>query len=116
MSSAPQHLIDALAGRYAIAEPIGAGGMATVYRARDEKHGREVALKVLRPEVAQALGRGRFLREIQLAAGLTHPHILPLYDSGEAGDVLWFTMPLVRGQTLRDRLEEERRLDLDEAV
>ncbi|NIW37809.1 MAG: serine/threonine protein kinase, partial [Gemmatimonadetes bacterium] len=73
---------------------LGAGGMATVYRARDEKHGREVALKVLHPELAQALGRERFLREIRLAAGLTHPHILPLHDSGDADGVLWFTMPL----------------------
>jgi len=90
--------------------------MATVYRARDEKHGREVALKVLRPEVSEALGRERFLREIHLAASLTHPHILPLHDSGETEAILWFTMPLMLGENLRDRLDRERRLAVDEAV
>ena len=116
MNPAPDALITALEGRYAIGAPIGAGGMATVYRAHDEKHGREVALKVLRPEVAESLGRDRFLQEIRLAASLTHPHILPLHDSGDAAGILWFTMPLMRDDTLRDRLERDRRLPVDEAV
>jgi serine/threonine protein kinase/tetratricopeptide (TPR) repeat protein len=116
MDSAPDRLIAALEGRYAIGAPIGAGGMATVYRADDERHGREVALKVLRPELSEALGRERFLREIHLAARLTHPHILPLHDSGDAAGVLWFTMPLVQGDTLRNRLDREGRLPVDEAV
>jgi len=116
MDLAPHRLITTLEGRYAIGAPIGAGGMATVYRAHDERHGREVALKVLRPELSEALGRERFLREIHLAAGLTHPHILPLHDSGDADGVLWFTMPLVEGETLRDRLDREGRLSVDEAV
>lgn len=116
MNPAPDLLVAALAGRYAIGAPLGDGGMAIVYRARDEKHHREVALKVLRPEVAEALGRERFLREIHLAANLTHPNILPLHDSGDSGSVLWFTMPLMSGDTLRDRLERERHLPLDEAL
>ncbi|MDX1494695.1 MAG: protein kinase, partial [Longimicrobiales bacterium] len=90
----------ALQGRYTLGEALGEGGMAVVYRARDERHGRDVALKVLRPELSQALGRERFLREIHLAASLTHPHILPLHDSGDADGVLWFTMPLIDGETL----------------
>jgi len=116
MNPAPDDLIAALRGRYAVGAPIGIGGMARVYRAHDEKHGREVALKVLRPEVAQALGRERFLREIRLAASLTHPHILPLHDSGDVEGILWFTMPLTRDDTLRDRLEREGRLEVEEAV
>ena len=116
MEPAPDRLVTALTGRYTLGTPIGAGGMATVYRANDERHAREVALKVLRPELSEALGRERFLREIQLAAGLTHPHILPLHDSGEAEGVLWFTMPLVQGDTLRDRLKRERTLPVDEAI
>jgi serine/threonine protein kinase/Flp pilus assembly protein TadD len=116
MNPPPDRLVAALQGRYAIGPPLGAGGMATVYRAHDEKHGREVALKVLHPELAQALGRERFLREIHLAAGLTHPHVLPLHDSGDADGVLWFTMPLMGGDSLRDRLEREGRLTLDEAL
>jgi len=116
MSPAPDPLGAALEGRYTIGAPIGAGGVATVYRAHDERHGREVALKVLRPEVSEALGRERFLREIRLAASLTHPHILPLLDSGDADGVLWFTMPLAQGDTLRDRMDRERQLPVDEAV
>ncbi len=116
MNPAPARLIAALDGRYGIGAPIGAGGMATVYRANDERHDREVALKVLRPELAEALGRDRFLREIRLAARLTHPHILPLHDSGDAAGVLWFTMPLVQGDTLRDRLDRERKLPVEDAI
>ncbi len=105
----------ALGGRYEVVSALGHGGMATVYLARDLKHDREVALKVLRPDVGEALTRDRFLREIRLAARLNHPHILPLYDSGEAGGFLYFTMPVMRGQTLRRRLEAGP-LPVDEAV
>ena len=106
----------ALADRYRIGAELGAGGMATVYRARDLRHERDVALKVLRADLGEALGRERFLREIRLAASLTHPHILPLYDSGEANGALWFTMPLMTGETLRDRMEQNGRLSIDESV
>src|SRR2546425_10955603 len=95
----------ALADRYAIERELGRGGMATVYLARDLKHGRLVAVKVLRPELAAALGPDRFLREIEIAARLTHPHILPLYESGEADGVLYYVMPYVEGESLRDRLD-----------
>jgi eukaryotic-like serine/threonine-protein kinase len=115
-SPAPASLAAALAGRYTLHEVLGAGGMATVYRANDVRHGRDVALKVLSPDVSQAIGRDRFLREIRLAAGLTHPHVLPLHDSGDDAGMLWFTMPLMRGDTLRDRLDREGRLPVDDAV
>ena len=82
----------ALAGRYTIVRELGSGGWATVYVAHDHKHDREVAVKVLRPEVARALGSGRFLREISIAGRLIHPHILPLFDSGEAGQSLYYVM------------------------
>ena len=107
---------DELAGRYRLLRPLGQGGMATVYLATDQKHGREVAIKVLRPELAEALGRERFVREIQLAAQLTHPNILPLYDSGESHGLLFFVMPVMQGATLRDRLDQGGRLPLDEAL
>src|SRR5881392_992040 len=90
--------------------------MATVYLARDRKHGRPVAIKVLRGEIAGALGPERFLREIEIAAGLTHPHILPLHDSGEADGFVYYVMPFVEGETLRDRLEHERQLPSEEAL
>src|SRR5437016_14325899 len=90
--------------------------MATVYLARDLKHGRPVAIKVLRPEIAAALGPERFLREIEVAARLTHPHILPLHDSGQAGGFLYDVMPYVEGESLRDRLEREGPLPLEEAL
>ncbi len=106
----------ALEGRYRIAHELGAGGMAIVYLAHDLRHDRPVAIKVLRPDVAQALGRERFVREIRLAARLNHPHILPLYDSGEADGFLFFVMPVARGQTLRDRLLQERTLPVADAV
>ena len=92
----------ALADRYAVQEEIGAGGMATVYLAEDLKLHRKVALKVLRPELAAALGTERFLREIEIAAKLHHPHILPLYDSGEADGFLYYVMPYVEGESLAD--------------
>src|SRR5437868_1835808 len=90
--------------------------MATVYLAEDLKHHRQVAVKVLRPELAASLGAERFLREIEIAAKLNHPHILPLYDSGGAGDVLFYVMPLVEGQSLRDRIAKTGALPMDEAV
>ena len=106
----------ALAGRYAVERELGRGGWATVYLAHDARHDRPVALKVLRPELAAALGTGRFLREIAIAGRLTHPHVLPLYDSGEADGALYYVMPYVEGETLRQRLQRERQLPLDDAL
>src|SRR5438874_659619 len=106
----------ALADRYAIDRELGHGGMATVYLAQDLKHGRAVAIKVLRPELAAALGAERFLREIEIAARLTHLHILPLHDSGEAAGFLYYVMPYVEGESLRDRLKREPQLPVEEAV
>ena len=105
-----------LAHRYIIERELGRGGMATVYLAHDLKHGRHVALKVLRPELAAALGPERFLREIQLTARLQHPHILPLFDSGEAVGQLWYVMPYVEGESLRQRLMREKQLPEDDAL
>src|SRR5437667_8527686 len=106
----------ALADRYAIDRELGHGGTATVYLAQDLKHSRSVAIKVLRPELAAALGAERFLREIEIAARLTHPHILPLHDSGEAKGFLYYVMPYVEGESLRDRLKREPQLPVEEAV
>ena len=106
----------ALTGRYTIEHELGRGGMATVYLAQDLKHGRPIALKVLRPELAAALGPGRFLREIEIAARLTHPNILPLHDSGEAGGLLYYVMPYVDGESLRSHLAREGPLPLDRAL
>jgi serine/threonine protein kinase len=112
----------ALAGRYTIECEVGAGGMATVYLAHDLKHDRDVALKVLRAELAESLGRDRFLREIQLAAKLVHPHIVPLFDSGTGAqgdgstEFAFFVMPYIEGESLRDRLDRERLLPVDDAV
>jgi eukaryotic-like serine/threonine-protein kinase len=106
----------ALADRYVIDRELGRGGMALVYLARDVKHERFVALKTLRPEIAMALGRERFLREIKLAAGLQHPNILPVYDSGDAGGTLYYVMPFVEGESLRDRLDREPQLPVDDAL
>jgi eukaryotic-like serine/threonine-protein kinase len=105
-----------LADRYRIEHELGRGGMATVYLARDIKHDRPVALKVLHPELAASMGSERFLREIQMAARLQHPHILSVHDSGEAAGLLWFTMPYVEGESLRGRLEREHQLPLDDAL
>jgi serine/threonine-protein kinase len=106
----------ALEGRYAVERELGAGGMATVYLARDVRHDRQVALKVLRPELAAILGAERFLQEIKTTANLQHPHILPLHDSGEAGGSVFYVMPYVEGESLRDRLEREKHLPIDDAV
>jgi eukaryotic-like serine/threonine-protein kinase len=106
-----------LAGRYTIERELGRGGMATVYLADDLKHGRKVAVKVLRPELGSLLGSDRFTREIHIAAALNHPHILPLYDSGAVEQqLLWFTMPYVRGESLRQKLSRERQLPIDQAI
>jgi serine/threonine protein kinase/Tol biopolymer transport system component len=106
----------ALAGRYEIEREIGAGGMATVYLARDVRHSRRVALKVLRPELGAVLGVDRFLSEIQVTANLQHPNLLPLFDSGEANGLLFYVMPFVEGESLRARLDREKQLPVDEAV
>ena len=106
----------ALADRYRIERPLGEGGMATVYLARDLKHERNVALKVLKPELAQALGAQRFLKEIHVTANLQHPHILPLYDSGQVGDVLFYVMPLITGESLRQRIVRDGALPVTDAV
>jgi len=106
----------ALARRYAVERELGSGGMATVYLAEDLKHRRQVAIKVLRPDLAAALGPERFLREIEIAARLDHPHILPLYDSGDADGFLYYVMPFVEGESLRDRLAREKQLPMDDAL
>ncbi len=129
MSGAPPGLIAALADRYTIERELGEGGMATVYLATDLKHGRQVAIKVLKPELAAVLGAERFLAEIKTTANLRHPHILPLFDSGRAtvpplpggergtgGEVLYYVMPFVEGESLRDRLTRDRQLPIGEAL
>jgi serine/threonine-protein kinase len=109
-------LKDALADRYSIERELGSGGMATVYLAEDLKHRRQVAIKVLRPELAASLGVERFVREIEIAANLTHPHILALFDSGEADGFLYYVMPFIEGESLRERLEREEKLPVREAI
>jgi serine/threonine-protein kinase len=116
MTDALSRLTTALAGRYRVDAELGVGGMATVYRAHDLKHDRAVAIKVLRPDLASAVGAERFQREIQLAARLSHPYILPLFDSGGSGDTLYYVMPVVRGESLRDRLDREQQLPVADAV
>ncbi|HEX5576805.1 MAG TPA: protein kinase, partial [Gemmatimonadaceae bacterium] len=111
-----QQLRDALAGSYTIDRELGKGGMATVFLAQDVKHDRIVALKVLHPDLAASLGPDRFLREIKLAARLNHPHILPLFDSGESKGILYYVMPYVEGESLRERLDREQQLPIEEAV
>jgi serine/threonine-protein kinase len=114
----PEHpyLAQALAEHYTIDRELGRGGFATVFLAQDRRHDRPVALKVLHPEIAASLGADRFKQEIRLAARLQHPHILSVHDSGEANGQLWFTMPFVEGESLRDRLNRERQLPVAEAV
>src|SRR3989454_993170 len=109
-------LAAALAGRYLIERELGAGGMATVYLARDLKHSRDVALKVLRPELAAVLGAERFLQEIRISARLDHPHILTLIDSGESEGFVWYVLPYVRGESLRKKLTREQQLSIEETV
>ena len=116
MSDAVARLNAALEGRYAIERELGEGGMATVYLADDLKHNRKVALKVLKPELAAVVGAERFLAEIQVTANLQHPHILPLFDSGEADGFLFYVMPYVEGDTLKDRLDREHQLPVGDAV
>jgi serine/threonine-protein kinase len=105
-----------MAERYPLERPLGRGGMATVYLARDVKHQRQVAVKVLHPELAAGLGTERFLREIRIEAGLQHPHILPLHDSGEVDGFLYYVMPYVEGESLRDRLTREGRLSVSDTL
>ena len=109
-------LAAALADRYRVERELGRGGMATVYLAHDIRHDRPVALKVLRPELVASLGPERFLLEIRIAARLRHPHILPVHDSGETAGRLWYTMPYVEGESLRQLLSRERQLPVDRAV
>src|SRR5947208_11922736 len=106
----------ALAGRYTIERELGQGGMATVYLARDERHDRRVAVKVLRPELSVELGPDRFVREIHLAARLNHPHIMAVFDSGEVGGLLYYVMPVVEGESLRERLQQAKRLPVEDAT
>ncbi len=116
MSVPAPAITEALSGRYRIERELGRGGMATVYLAQDVKHDRPVALKVLHPEFAATLGPQRFLREIETVARLHHPHILPLYDSGEAGGFLYYVMPLAEEESLRDRLRREAQLPIEDAL
>jgi eukaryotic-like serine/threonine-protein kinase len=116
IGDAPARLRDAIADRYPIERSLGRGGMATVYLARDVKHHRQVAVKVLHPELAAGLGTERFLREIRIEASLQHPHILPLHDSGEADGLLYYVMPYVEGESLRQRLTREGRLSVEDAL
>ncbi|MEO7966465.1 MAG: protein kinase [Gemmatimonadaceae bacterium] len=116
MQDALQRLTEALAGHYRVEREIGAGGMATVYLAYDERHERRVAIKILRPELAVAVGAERFLREIKLTAALQHPHILPLYDSGDANGTVYYVMPFVEGESLRARLDRVTQLSVREAL
>src|SRR3954453_23711030 len=102
--------------RYRIQREIGRGGMAVVYLADDLRHRRQVAIKFIQPELAQAVGAARFLREIEIAAQLTHPHIVPLFDSGEIDGKLFYVMPFLEGESLRARLERERQLPVHDAL
>src|SRR6266581_1518206 len=116
MRELPAELTDALSSRYQFVRELGAGGMATVYLAHDLKHDRDVAVKVLKPEVAAVLGAERFVVEIKTTAALQHPHILPLFDSGEADGLLYYVMPYIQGETIREKLNRETQFDVDEAV
>ena len=116
MTDPLDQLRSALADRYDLERQVGEGGMATVYRARDRKIERTVAIKVLRPELSVSLGADRFLREIRVAGNLQHPNILALYDSGETGGLLYYVMPFIEGESLRDRLDKEQQLPLPDAL
>ena len=116
MASELERVRTALSERYRVERELGRGGMATVYLAEDLKHHRDVAIKVMDPQLAAGLGHTRFLREIEIAAGLSHPNILPLYDSGESGGFLYYVMPFVEGDSLRSRLEREKQLSIPDSV
>ncbi|MGH7534188.1 MAG: serine/threonine-protein kinase, partial [Gemmatimonadales bacterium] len=116
MPGVADRLTTALADRYRIEWELGQGGMATVYLAQDLKHDRQVAIKVLRPELAAVIGAERFLREIKTLASLQHPHILGLIDSGELDGTAYYVMPFVEGESLRDRLAREKQLPIPDAV
>src|SRR5262249_45478488 len=122
-SGAYHHVMDLISqlstgldGRYSVEREIGSGGMATVFLARDLRHDRHVALKVLKPELGVVLGADRFLSEIRVTAALQHPNLLPLFDSGESGGLVYYVMPFVDGETLRQKLDREKQLPVDEAV
>ncbi len=116
MTPITERLAAALADRYTVERKLGEGGMAIVYLAHDVKHDRKVAIKVLRPELAAVLGAERFVNEIKTTANLQHPHILPLFDSGEADGFLYYVMPYIDGETLRNKLNREKQLGIDDAV
>ena len=116
MSQLQERVGRGLVGRYAIDRQLGEGGMAVVFLARDLRHDRNVALKVLRPEISAEIGPERFHREIRMAAGLTHPHILPVFDSGESEGLLFYVMPNMAGKSLRDRMDRESMLPLDDTL
>jgi eukaryotic-like serine/threonine-protein kinase len=116
MSSTPERLTAALADRYRVLRELGAGGMATVYLAEDLKHRRNVAVKVLKPELSAVIGAERFLVEIRTTANLQHPHILPLFDSGEVDGTVYYVMPFVEGESLRDRISREKQLSIEDAL
>jgi tRNA A-37 threonylcarbamoyl transferase component Bud32 len=116
MTTDPARLTAALADRYRIERELGQGGMATVYLAQDLRHDRKVAVKVLRPELAAVIGAERFLSEIKTTANLQHPHILPLFDSGAANSFLFYVMPFIEGESLRDRLNREKQLPVNDAI
>src|SRR5437762_2821218 len=116
MTDLRTQLQEGLSASYTLDRELGRGGMATVFLAQDQKHARPGALKVLHPELAASLGPDRFQREIRFAARLQHPHILTVLDSGEAAGRLWFTMPFVEGESLRDRLRRERQLPVEDAL
>src|SRR6476469_9539496 len=116
MADTAVQLRDALRDRYLLERELGRGGMATVYLAHDLKHERRVALKVLHPELAATIGPHRFLQEIRVTSRLQHPHILPVFDSGESSGQLWYAMPYVEGESLRQRLTREKQLSVDAAL
>src|SRR5205085_8535115 len=116
MSDLLEELRTALADQYAVESEVGRGGMATVFVAEDLKHGRRVAIKVLSPELSSSIDSDRFKREIQIAARLSHPHILPVFDSGDANGLLYYTMPFVEGESLRKRLDRESQLPIEDAI
>src|SRR3954463_3210171 len=109
-------LAAALADRYRVERELGAGGMATVYLAEDVRHHRKVAIKVVRPELTATLAGERFLHEITTTASFRHPHVMPLYDSGESEGILYYVMPFIEGESLRDRLSREKQLPVDDAL